>query len=111
MDGLEVLRRIKESRPEVEVIMLTHGSGESAVAAMKARAFDYLSKPLDREELRLVGGKALQAARQAQELAQGRFAALAELSCPRSAESGSGGKCHQGRRRPARDRSLKGNCA
>ncbi len=69
MDGLEVLRRIKESRPEVEVIMLTaHGSVESAVAAMKVGAFDYLSKPLDLEELRLVVGKALQAVRQAQEL-------------------------------------------
>jgi len=69
MDGLEVLRRIKESRPEVEVIMLTaHGSVESAVQAMKVGAFDYLSKPLDLEELRLVVGKALQAVRQAQEL-------------------------------------------
>jgi two-component system response regulator AtoC len=69
MDGLEVLRRIKESRPEVEVIMLTaHGSVESAVQAMKVGAFDYLSKPLDLEELRLAVGKALHAVRQAQEL-------------------------------------------
>ena len=70
MDGLEVLRRIKESRPEVEVIMLTaHGSVESAVEAMKVGAYDYLGKPLDLEELRLAVGKALQAVRQAQELA------------------------------------------
>ena len=69
MDGLEVLRRIKESHPEVEVIMLTaHGSVESAVEAMKSGAFDYLSKPLDLEELRLAVGKALHAVRQAQEL-------------------------------------------
>ena len=69
MNGLEVLRRIKESRPEVEVIMLTaHGSVESAVQAMKVGAFDYLSKPLDLEELRLAVGKALHAVRQAQEL-------------------------------------------
>jgi two-component system response regulator AtoC len=69
MDGLEVLRRIKESRPEVEVIMLiAHGSVESAVEAMKVGAFDYLSKPLDLEELRLVVAKALHSMRQSQEL-------------------------------------------
>jgi two-component system, NtrC family, response regulator AtoC len=69
MDGLEVLRRIKEARPEVEVIILTaHGSVEGAVEAMKVGAFDYLSKPLDLEELRLVVNKALHSVRQTQEL-------------------------------------------
>ena len=69
MDGLEVLRRIKESRPEIEVILLTaHGSVEGAVEAIKLGAFDYLSKPLDLEELRLVVGKALHSVRQGQEL-------------------------------------------
>lgn len=69
MDGLEVLRRIKQSRPEVEVILLTaHGSVEGAVEAMKVGAFDYLSKPVDLEELRLVVNKALQSVRQSQEL-------------------------------------------
>jgi two-component system response regulator AtoC len=69
MDGLEVLRRIKASRPEIEVILLTaHGSVENAVEAMRVGAFDYLSKPLDLEELRLVVGKALHSVRQSQEL-------------------------------------------
>ena len=69
MDGLEVLRRIKEARPEIEVIILTaHGSVEGAVEAMKVGAFDYLSKPLDLEELRLVVNKALHSVRQSQEL-------------------------------------------
>jgi DNA-binding NtrC family response regulator len=69
MDGLEVLRRIKESRPEVEVIMLTaHGSVQGAVEAMKLGAYDYLGKPLDLEELRLVVAKALQSLRRSQEL-------------------------------------------
>jgi DNA-binding NtrC family response regulator len=69
MDGLTVLRQIKESRPEVEVIMLTaHGSVESAVEAMKLGAFDYLNKPVDLEELRLVVAKALQSLKQSQEL-------------------------------------------
>ena len=69
MDGLEVLRKIKESRPEIEVIMLTaHGSVEGAVNAMKHGAYDYLSKPLDLEELRLVVAKALQSLRRSKEL-------------------------------------------
>jgi len=69
MDGLEVLRKIKESRPEIEVIMLTaHGSVEGAVNAMKHGAYDYLSKPLDLEELRLVVAKALQSLRRNKEL-------------------------------------------
>jgi DNA-binding NtrC family response regulator len=69
VDGLAVLRQIKDSRPEVEVIMLTaHGSVESAVEAMKLGAFDYLNKPVDLEELRLVVAKALQTIKQTQEL-------------------------------------------
>lgn len=69
MDGVEVLRRIKETHPEIEVIMLTaHGSVESAVEAMKLGAFDYINKPVDLEELRLVIAKALQSMRQSHEL-------------------------------------------
>jgi two-component system response regulator AtoC len=69
MDGLEVLRKIKQARPTIEVIMLTaHGSVESAVEAMKLGAFDYLNKPVDLEELRLVVKKALQSLRQSHEL-------------------------------------------
>lgn len=69
MDGLAVLRNIKELRPEIEVIMLTaHGSVESAVEAMKTGAFDYLNKPIDLEELRLVVSKAFQSLRQTHEL-------------------------------------------
>lgn len=69
MDGLAVLRKIKDSRPEIEVIMLTaHGSVEKAVEAMRFGAYDYLSKPIDLEELRLVVEKALESLRRAQEL-------------------------------------------
>jgi two-component system, NtrC family, response regulator AtoC len=61
MDGLQVLRKIKESHPEIEVIMMTaHGSVENAVEAMRLGAYDYISKPVDLEELRLVAGKALE---------------------------------------------------
>jgi DNA-binding NtrC family response regulator len=69
MDGLQVLRKIKESHPEIEVIMLTaHGSVENAVEAMRLGAFDYLGKPIDLEELRLVVGKALESQRRTHEL-------------------------------------------
>ncbi len=52
MDGVEVLRRVKEMQPYLEVIMLTgHGSAESAHAAGRLDAFRYVMKPCDYEEL------------------------------------------------------------
>lgn len=59
ISGMEVLRSAKENNPQTEVIMLTgYGSIESAVAAMKAGAIDYLTKPIDTEELLLAIGRA-----------------------------------------------------
>jgi DNA-binding NtrC family response regulator len=61
MDGLEVLRRVKESHPDVDVIMVTGLSQiDTAVQAMKLGAFDYLSKPFDPDELQLVVKRALE---------------------------------------------------
>ena len=52
MDGLEVLRRVKESHPDIDVIMVTGLSQiDTAVQAMKLGAFDYLPKPFDPDEL------------------------------------------------------------
>ena len=52
MDGLEVLREAKRINPEIEaVIMTAYGSIETAVGAMKAGARDYLTKPIDLDEL------------------------------------------------------------
>ena len=52
MDGIEVLREIKNRHPLIEVIMLTgHGSTESAVEGMKLGAYDYLLKPADFSDL------------------------------------------------------------
>lgn len=52
MDGVEVLRRIKQEHPLVEVIMLTgHASVESAVNGMKLGATDYVMKPVDISDL------------------------------------------------------------
>lgn len=52
MDGLEVLRRIKQAHPGVEVIIMTgHGAVESATEGRELGAFDYLIKPADFDEL------------------------------------------------------------
>ena len=53
MDGMEVLRRVREIRPDIRVIMITaYGTVESAVEAMKLGAVDFLQKPFDPEEIR-----------------------------------------------------------
>jgi DNA-binding NtrC family response regulator len=54
MDGLEVMRHMKDARPNTEVIVVTaHGTTRKAVEATKAGAFDFVDKPLDFEELGL----------------------------------------------------------
>jgi len=59
--GLEVLQRVKESHPDIDVIMITGLSEiETAVQAMKLGAFDYLPKPFDPDELKLVVQRALE---------------------------------------------------
>jgi DNA-binding NtrC family response regulator len=61
MDGLEVLRRVKETHPDIDVIMVTGLSQiETAVRSMKLGAFDYLPKPFDPDELKLVVERALE---------------------------------------------------
>lgn len=47
-DGIELVRRIRHTHPETAVIVITaHGTVETAVDAMRAGAFDFISKPLD----------------------------------------------------------------
>ena len=61
MDGLEVLRRVKETHPDVDVIMVTGLSQiDTAVQAMKLGAFDYISKPFEPDEIKLVVQRALE---------------------------------------------------
>lgn len=53
MDGMAVLKHVKENRPGLPVLLITaFGSVESAVGAMKVGADDYLAKPIDLYELR-----------------------------------------------------------
>lgn len=55
ISGMDVLRRIRADYPGVPVVMLTaFGTVESAVEAMKAGAYDYLTKPVHPDELELV---------------------------------------------------------
>lgn len=59
-DGLELVRFVGEQCPELPVAVITaHGSMENAVAALKAGAFDYLSKPVSLEQLRVLIRSAL----------------------------------------------------
>ncbi|MDA8430766.1 MAG: sigma-54 dependent transcriptional regulator [Geobacteraceae bacterium] len=61
MDGMQVLKAIKDRAPETLVIMITaFGTVDIAVEAMKAGAYDYITKPFNRDELRLTVAKALQ---------------------------------------------------
>ncbi|MGZ8209784.1 MAG: sigma-54-dependent transcriptional regulator [Burkholderiales bacterium] len=61
VDGVEVLQRLKESHPDIEVIMFT-GLAEidTAVKCMKLGAFDYISKPFEPEELKVSVARALE---------------------------------------------------
>jgi two-component system response regulator HydG len=55
MDGMEVLRQVKELAPQTVVVMMTaYSSIESSVKAMKEGAYDYIVKPLDVQELTLM---------------------------------------------------------
>ena len=52
MDGLEVLEKIKQKYPQIEVIMITATKTvETAVQAMKLGAYDYLVKPVDKDDI------------------------------------------------------------
>ncbi|HET7295958.1 MAG TPA: sigma-54 dependent transcriptional regulator [Gemmatimonadales bacterium] len=59
MSGLDLLKRIREFDPVLPVIMVTaYGSIEGAVEAVKLGAFDYVKKPVDLEELKLLADRA-----------------------------------------------------
>src|SRR5574342_211551 len=52
LSGLELLSAVKNRRPEVEVVMMTgHATVETALAAVKSGAYDYLTKPFEDVEL------------------------------------------------------------
>ena len=62
LGGLELLARVAAEFPDVPVIVITaHGTVDSAVQALKAGAFDYITKPFEQEELKKVIAKASRA--------------------------------------------------
>ena len=68
MSGLDVLRSVKESDPDADVVMITaYGSIPSAIEAMKDGAFDYMLKPFDPNELGVLIEKIIQHQEQARE--------------------------------------------
>ena len=58
MSGLELLAKIKKDYPKTEVIVITgYGSIETAVKAMKNGAFEYITKPINDNEIKIIIGK------------------------------------------------------
>ncbi|MFC1885252.1 sigma-54-dependent transcriptional regulator [Thermodesulfobacteriota bacterium] len=68
MSGLEVLKKVKESDPDLSVVMITaYGSISTAIEALKSGASEYLLKPFDPKELDVVIEKILQQQAQVRE--------------------------------------------
>jgi len=69
MDGLEVLRQIEEDNQISSVIMMSaYGAMETVLEAIKRGAYDYLTKPVDLEKVKLLVRRALEAQELAQEV-------------------------------------------
>jgi len=84
MNGIDLLRKIREFDAAIPVVIMTaHGTIEGAVEAVKLGAFDYLKKPVDLEELRLLADRSRETSQLKQELSYyrrrdaGRDASLA----------------------------------
>ena len=55
MDGMETLKKVKSINPEIDVVMMTaYGTIETAVEAVKTGAFDYITKPIELDEINIL---------------------------------------------------------
>ena len=89
--GLELLRdMVRQQRPERCVVITAHGSAENAVEALKAGAFDYLTKPVDLKQFRSVVASAIQGSRSASLAPVDELQAMRKETVKLSASSGSG---------------------
>ncbi len=71
MDGMAVLKQIKQLHPKTPVVMMTaYGTVKTAVEAMKVGAHDYVTKPFDVEELRMIMENSMKFGRLAHEVEQ-----------------------------------------
>ena len=69
LDGLEVLRQIEESNQTSSVIMMSaYGAMETVLEAIKQGAYDYLTKPVDLEKVKVLVRRALEAQKLAREV-------------------------------------------
>src|SRR5499425_3268829 len=69
LDGLQLLDAVKEEHPELPVVMISgHGNIETAVAAIKRGAYDFIEKPFKADRLVLVADRALETSRLKREL-------------------------------------------
>ena len=83
MDGLELVQRVKTQQPGLPYLLLTgHGTIQSAVAAMKDGAADYLTKPVDVEELKVVVKKTLEMRRLTREVQHLRLQVASDHEFP-----------------------------
>jgi DNA-binding NtrC family response regulator len=80
ISGIDLLRRIREFDPAIPVIIMTaYGTIEGAVEAVKLGAFDYIKKPVDLVELKLLADRARETALLKQELSYYRRRAASEV--------------------------------
>lgn len=88
MDGMEVLAAIREFDPTLLVIIMTgFATVDSAISAMKRGAYDFIAKPFEPEQIRLVAGRALahiRVVQHAERLKRERERTLADLGAEKS---------------------------
>jgi DNA-binding NtrC family response regulator len=81
IDGVELLRKVKEDDPERPVVLMTaYGGVEAAVSAMREGAADYLTKPLNIDELGIVLERAIERTKLRREASQLRNQVSARYS-------------------------------
>ena len=79
LDGIDVLRVLKEEHPTIPVLMMSgHGTIETAVTAIKEGAYDFIEKPFTAERMILMVERAIEAARLRQEIEELRLRAGTE---------------------------------
>jgi len=74
MDGMEFLKRAKEVRPDLAIIMMTgYASVDVAVEAMKLGAFDFITKPFNLEHIRVVAERAIESKELRKQAKEGEY--------------------------------------
>lgn len=87
-DGLDLIEQIQKQHPELPVAMITaHGNMETAVLALKAGAFDFVSKPVDLQALRTLVGSAIRLGEQPRRERRTRHNLLGDSAIMRAVRS------------------------